>query len=147
MYGRTHGWGHNANKWIINTTKMSTDYEDVFDMITIFHETKPINPKYGNKNPTVCNHSWGYVSSELSIYQYAGAGIGYGVTEGYAFYRPSSWLTTTTGDFWSLDITNNSWITASRPSTSSNTKPKWLRHIGYYGYSLRFPTEMRSHHI
>lgn len=144
MYGRTHGWAYNANKWIINTTKMSTDYEDVFDMITIFHETKPINPKYGNKNPTVCNHSWGYVSSELSSSQ-SNPGVGYGITEGYAFYRPSSWTTTTTGDFWSLDMTNSSWVTASRPTTSSNTKPKWLRHLGYYGYGMKFPTEMRGH--
>jgi hypothetical protein len=63
-YGRTQGWAYNANKWVLNHYGTNgADIEPGFDLQKIFHQTKPINPKYGTKNPTVSSNSWGYRSS------------------------------------------------------------------------------------
>ena len=63
-YGRTQGWAYNANKWVLNLYGTNgADIEPGFDIQKIFHTTKPINPKYGTKNPTVSSNSWGYRSS------------------------------------------------------------------------------------
>ena len=67
-YGRTQGWAYNANKWVLNHYGSSgADIEPGFDLQKIFHQTKPINPKYGTKNPTVSSNSWGYRSSKGSV--------------------------------------------------------------------------------
>ena len=34
--------------------------ESGFDVQKLFHVMKPINPEYGNKNPTLSSNSWGY---------------------------------------------------------------------------------------
>ena len=63
-YGRTQGWAYNANKWVLNLYGTNgSDIEPGFDLQKIFHQTKPVNPKYGTKNPTVSSNSWGYRSS------------------------------------------------------------------------------------
>jgi hypothetical protein len=63
-YGRTQGWAYNANKWVLNHYGTNgADIEPGFDLQKIFHQTKPINPKYGTKDPTVSSNSWGYRSS------------------------------------------------------------------------------------
>lgn len=73
-YGRTQGWAFNANKWFVNVYNTNgTDIEQYFDMMKIFHVNKPINPKYGNKNPTISSNSWGYRAVPPS--------------SGYAYYR------------------------------------------------------------
>jgi hypothetical protein len=60
-YGRTLGWAYNANKWAVNILGLnSISEESYFDMMKIFHQNKPINPSYGNKNPTISSNSWGY---------------------------------------------------------------------------------------
>jgi hypothetical protein len=64
-YGRTQGWAYNANKWALNhygTNGAGIEYS--FDIQKIFHNTKPINSKYGTKNPTVSSNSWGYRASK-----------------------------------------------------------------------------------
>lgn len=64
-YGRTQGWAYNANKWALNLYgTYGADIEPGFDIQKIFHMTKPINPKYGTKNPTVSSNSWGYRASK-----------------------------------------------------------------------------------
>jgi hypothetical protein len=74
-YGRTQGWAYNANKWVLNHYGTNgADIEPGFDLQKIFHQTKPINPKYGTKNPTVSSNSWGYRSSK-------------GTTNGYYHFR------------------------------------------------------------
>ena len=64
-YGRTQGWAYNANKWVLNLYGTNgSDIEYGFDMQKIFHQTKPVNSKYGTKNPTVSSNSWGYRASK-----------------------------------------------------------------------------------
>ena len=59
-FGRTQGWAFNANKWFIcNMGTNDTGWEAYFDIIKLFHQLKPINTTYGNKNPTVSSNSWG----------------------------------------------------------------------------------------
>ena len=46
----------------INTESiLSSSYkiETSFDFVRIFHQAKPTNPSYGNKNPTILSGSWG----------------------------------------------------------------------------------------
>jgi hypothetical protein len=74
-YGRTQGWAYNANKWVLNLYGTNgSDIEPGFDLQKIFHLTKPVNSKYGTKNPTVSSNSWGYRSSK-------------GTTNGYYWFR------------------------------------------------------------
>tara|TARA_B100000003_G_scaffold4970_4_gene4548 strand:- start:7728 stop:10223 length:2496 start_codon:yes stop_codon:yes gene_type:complete len=62
-YGRSYGWAYNANKWHIALMgSYAVDEEDIFDMIKIFHQCKPINPTYGNRDHTLCTNSYGYRS-------------------------------------------------------------------------------------
>lgn len=61
--GNTQGWARSAN--IYNISPYSTNPNGLeelvlFDYIRAFHKTKSINSTTGRKNPTVCNHSWGY---------------------------------------------------------------------------------------
>lgn len=70
-FGRTLGWAFNANKWTITSigdvgglgATMANEVEYYFDIVKLFHMHKPINPIYGNKNPTVNSNSWGYSSN------------------------------------------------------------------------------------
>lgn len=74
-YGRTQGWAYNANKWALNVYNINgSDIEQYFDLMKIFHQLKPINPTYGNKNPTISSNSWGYRASK-------------GTTNGYYHFR------------------------------------------------------------
>ena len=61
--GNTQGWARQAN--IYNINPYSTDVNDVDDLLLMdyvraFHNTKFVNPATGKRNPTICNHSWGY---------------------------------------------------------------------------------------
>ena len=63
--GRTQGWAYNANKWSINAYgNNGADVEPYFTIQKLFHQAKPINPKYGNKNPTISSNSWGYRATQ-----------------------------------------------------------------------------------
>ena len=69
VVGSTQGWARSAN--IYNINPYSTDVNEtsstlLIDYIREFHNSKPVNPTTGRKNPTICNHSWGY-GSALSI--------------------------------------------------------------------------------
>jgi len=78
--GRTQGWAYNANKWSVNAYGTDgTDFEPYFTMMKLFHQAKRINPRYGNKNPTISSNSWGYRSTSHRTngwYFYRGQGIG-----------------------------------------------------------------------
>jgi len=72
-FGRTQGWAYNANKWVLNLYgSLGSGIEQGFDMQKLFHQMKPINPEYGNKNPTVSSNSWGYRSNKnpVGLYYY-----------------------------------------------------------------------------
>lgn len=63
-FGRTQGWAFNCNKWVINAYgNNGSDFEQYFNMMKLFHLYKPINPKYGTKDPTISSNSWGYRST------------------------------------------------------------------------------------
>ena len=60
-YGRTHGWAYNANKWVIDGfSNYGLGIDKAFELQKVFHLAKPVNPKYGTKNPTISSNSWGY---------------------------------------------------------------------------------------
>ena len=60
-FGRTQGWAYNANKWVLNLYGgYGSGIETGFDLQKLFHMMKPVNPEYGNKNPTKSSNSWGY---------------------------------------------------------------------------------------
>ena len=88
-YGRQYGWAYNANKWYLNlygTGNQGT--EKSFDIIKVFHQVKPINSTYGNKNPTITSNSFGYRSMTPS-------------SSGYYWYRPATTDGTTSGTSYS----------------------------------------------
>lgn len=65
VVGLTQGWARKSN--IYNINPYSTDVNQtsatlLIDYIREFHNNKPINQKTGRRNPTICNHSWGYGS-------------------------------------------------------------------------------------
>ena len=61
IYGRTHGWAYNANKWVIDGySGYGLGLTKVWDVQKIFHLAKPDNAKYGTKDPTISSNSWGY---------------------------------------------------------------------------------------
>jgi len=83
IYGRTHGWAYNANKWVIDGySTYGLGLTRVWDVQKIFHQAKPINTKYGTKNPTVSSNSWGYRAKPPS--------------SGYGFHRTSAGINYTT---------------------------------------------------
>lgn len=74
LYGRTHGWAFNANKWHINTYGANgVGVEQTYDICKLFHLHKPVNPRYGTKDPTLTSNSYGYRAVPTS--------------SGWAFYR------------------------------------------------------------
>jgi hypothetical protein len=60
-YGRTQGWAYNSNKWVLDLYgSFGSGIEQGFDLVKIFHQTKPINLEFGAKDPTIMSNSWGY---------------------------------------------------------------------------------------
>jgi len=68
IYGRTHGWAYNANKWHLNLYGYSNvgSIEIGFDVQKIFHQHKPVNSLYNTKDPTMSSNSWGLRKSDKS---------------------------------------------------------------------------------
>ena len=67
IYGRTHGWAYNANKWVIDGySGYGLGLTRVWDVQKIFHQAKPINSKYGTQDPTISSNSWGYRATPTS---------------------------------------------------------------------------------
>ena len=73
MAGNTQGWARDANIYNMEFIYAGgngpagdwTTY--LFDYIRAFHNTKPINPVTGKRNPTITNNSWGYSSFSGSL--------------------------------------------------------------------------------
>lgn len=67
--GKKHGYAPGANIWSIKcpfdgqswflNSSPTIDAEQSFDFVRIFHQAKPNNPTYENKNPTILSGSWG----------------------------------------------------------------------------------------
>ena len=106
--GRTQGWAFNANKWNLNLYGGSgSGIEAGFDAQKLFHQMKPVNPKYGTKDPTVSSNSWGYRALPSD--------------EGYYYYRGD-----TNGVSYTIDGNRS-------PFHSGNTQPGFMRWVGYFG--------------
>jgi hypothetical protein len=61
--GNTQGWARSANIYNINpysTNPNGNIDTTLFDWVRVWHNTKPINPATGRRNPTITNNSWGY---------------------------------------------------------------------------------------
>ena len=109
-YGRQYGWAYNANKWFLNLYGSGgVGFEVGFDLQKIFHQTKPINSTYGNKNPTISSNSWGrrFNTSTLG-------------SSGYYFYRPASIDGTTTG------VQYTSWDMDGNTDGTGGTAPRFM---------------------
>ena len=68
--GNNQGWARDANIYSIgafsntvNWQVLGYDSTTMWDYIRAWHNTKPINPVTGRKNPTVSNHSYGSITS------------------------------------------------------------------------------------
>lgn len=123
-YGRTQGWAFNANKWFVNAYAANgTEPEVYFDMMKIFHQNKPINPTYGNRNPTVSSNSWGYRSSVHRANSTT-------ASPNYYFYQKE-----VSGGVGVAYTSSN--LTLSDPGTI----PSFMKYVGYYGDGLRMSGE------
>ena len=69
--GKTYGRAKNSKIYVMKvqglggTGGVSSTY--AFDLITAWHNLKPVDPVTGYKRPTVVNMSWGYISTFSSI--------------------------------------------------------------------------------
>ena len=63
MFGRTHGWAFNANKWTINGIDVAANIGEHMEHVKVFHQLKPNRSSDNTKNPTIISCSWGYRSS------------------------------------------------------------------------------------
>ena len=133
-YGRTQGWAFNANKWFVNAYGTNgTEPEVYFDMMKIFHQNKPINTTYGNKNPTVSSNSWGYRDTVHRSNSTT-------ASPNYYFYRG-----TTTGVGYTAAVTNPA-QTLYVP-LSHGTIPEFMRYVGWYGDGYRMSGEIKANSI
>tara|TARA_B100000902_G_scaffold150349_1_gene146902 strand:- start:19 stop:2121 length:2103 start_codon:yes stop_codon:yes gene_type:complete len=115
--GRTQGWAFNSNKWNLNLYGGSgSGIEAGFDAQKLFHQMKPVNPKYGTKDPTVSSNSWGYRAVPQD--------------EAYYYYR---------GDTSGVQYTSS---VSRSPYSSSNTKPGFMRWVGYHGDNYRMKGQL-----
>jgi len=99
-YGRTFGWAYNANKWFIDAYGgygFGLNLNLYFDIMKIFHVNKPINPTYGNKNPTICSNSWGFRATQGSTGYYyfrqgtsGSGGVAYSTKPNFMYYLGST---------------------------------------------------------
>jgi subtilisin family serine protease len=67
--GNTQGWARSANIYNIypyGGDPNGLDALFLFDYIRAWHNSKPVNPLTGRKNPTIINNSWGY-GAQLDI--------------------------------------------------------------------------------
>lgn len=58
--GNSQGWARDANIYNISPYDGQVFADYLFDIIRLWHRTKPINPETGFRNPTIVNCSFGY---------------------------------------------------------------------------------------
>ena len=66
--GRHYGWAQESNIYNLAVTDAWSSGQQVsalliYDYLRAFHQSKPVNPLTGKKNPTITNHSYGGVRS------------------------------------------------------------------------------------
>lgn len=123
IFGRTHGWAYNANKWILNLygTGNPGSMEIGFDLQKVFHQYKPDNPVFGTKDPTMSSNSWGYRSSSKGgshYYWRTDPAVAYGGTSNEPGFI--SWLGATgDGGRWKSEMYDNSMTQAGDELTQA----------------------------
>jgi hypothetical protein len=123
IYGRTHGWAYNANKWQLNLygSYNPGSIEIGFDLQKVFHQYKPINPLFGTKDPTMSSNSWGYRASDKSgsyYYWRTNPAVSYGGQ--YSEPPFISWLGATgDGGRWKSEFYDNSMTQAGDELTQA----------------------------
>lgn len=114
-YGRSLGWAYNANKWFVqNINYYGTDIEPSFDLIKLFHQMKPQNSTWGNKNPTITSNSWGYRASKGAVndyYHFRGTATQYGGTSNEPAFIAHMGVTGD-GGRWKSEMKYNSMVQA-----------------------------------
>jgi subtilisin family serine protease len=83
MAGNTQGWARKSNIYYMEFNYAGWSQPQawalyLFDFIRAWHNSKPINPVTGRRNPTVTNNSWGYsfgniFLSDITSVTYRGA--------------------------------------------------------------------------
>lgn len=122
-YGRQYGWAYNANKFYLNLYGSNDPgWETGYDLIKIFHQIKPVNSTYGNKNPTITSNSWGFRQTPLS--------------SGYYYYRQNG--TGSGGVSYSV----SSWTAGTQPEFMTNMSQSAIRHEMQSNSLLTAGTEM-----
>lgn len=61
--GKTFGYAKKSRLYslrIFGATNQAIPEADQFDLIRVFHQNKPVDPRTGVKRPTIVNMSWGY---------------------------------------------------------------------------------------
>lgn len=66
--GNTQGWASKTKIYNISPYVPQIMWDDNFkdlylQAVKVWHQNKPVNPTCGNKNPTITNHSYGYIYS------------------------------------------------------------------------------------
>jgi len=61
--GNRQGWARKANIYNINPYR--NQFWRIFDYVRGWHNSKPINPKTGHRNPTIVNNSWGFERTDV----------------------------------------------------------------------------------
>lgn len=66
--GKNFGLAFKANIWNMPaiSDNVGMDIETAYDLISFFHQYKPVNVELGQRNPTVVNGSWGYQAALLN---------------------------------------------------------------------------------
>ena len=94
--GSLRGWAPQANIYNLNIFPAVSSQDPpsllIFDYLRAFHQNKPINPKTGLRNPTVTNHSWGLVDSDIVFDETQGI---YDITS--IFYRGTTYNSSSPG--------------------------------------------------
>ena len=107
--GNTQGWARDANIYFISF------YDTAFmDYVRAWHNSKPINPETGIRNPTVMNNSWGYGTTSFNK-QYVSE-IRYRGT----VYSPTSGDPTSGTAVWDQTLIDNFWCTAGLTRVASD---------------------------
>lgn len=96
--GNTQGWARDANIYFFSF------YDDFMaDYIRAWHNSKPINPETGVRNPTVMNNSWGYGTTQFNtsyVSSISYRGQVYSPTSGSATAGTAVWDQTLIDNFW-----------------------------------------------
>ena len=100
--GNTQGWARDANLYFFSFYD-----NNMADYVRAWHNSKPINPETGVRNPTVMNNSWGYIPIQFNT-SYVSQ-IGY---QG-SVYNPSSGSATAGTAVWDQTLLDNFWCTSS----------------------------------